>query len=367
MHSTVTSFFHNIELIVGPGQTELPIERQSEMFSKLYCSLYGWPQFILLNPTKLTYDEEILLTRENLSDVDFSFTRLQPGTCLYVPPDWISGAQLNNSISLVYTLKTIEKTIQNETDNQPLPCTSTNSTTLNKINFTISDKFNGDEIGFIVYFYQYLNPPVFDKQYTNETFLEYFQQDRNVSQLVMKWTPALTTLIKTKLFKQLDVNNDDKFSAADYFDIKRTHLAQVQGAIHNILEELQQAVVSQYNELNEAIVKMTQQAGNLAADENTEDNVLDIIASLPDIIKEKLKETNFNAQDFLDKMNDKRPKRPRRNRDQDRHNTRDDGASMFFYADQIEDITYADDQEQEEEIMAEPFIIEIEPPHRTDL
>ncbi|CAF3735475.1 unnamed protein product [Rotaria socialis] len=366
IHPTVLSFFHNIELIVGPGQTELPIERQSDMFSKLYCSLYGSPQFILLDPTKLTYDAEILLTQENLSDTGFSSTRLQSGTCLYVPPDWIAGAQLNNSISLVYTLKTIENKIQNETDNQPLLCTSVNSTTLNKIDFTISDEFNGDEIGFIVYFYQYLNPPVFDRHYTNETFFEYFQQDRNVSQLVMKWTPALTTLIKTTLFKQLDVNKDDKFSAADYFAIKRTHLTHIQGEIHNILEELRQVVISQYNELNEAIVKMTQQAGNLGSDENAEDNVLDILASLPDIIKEKLKEIDFNGQAILDKMKDKRPKRPSRNRDQDRHSTRDDDASMLFDKDQNEDIIYADDQEEEEEITAEPFITEKEP-HRTDL
>ncbi|CAF4180989.1 unnamed protein product [Rotaria socialis] len=182
----------------------------------------------------------------------------------------------------------------------------------------------------------------------------------------MKWTPALTTLIKTTLFKQLDVNKDDKFSAADYFAIKRTHLTHIQGEIHNILEELRQVVISQYNELNEAIVKMTQQAGNLGSDENAEDNVLDILASLPDIIKEKLKEIDFNGQAILDKMKDKRPKRPSRNRDQDRHSTRDDDASMLFDKDQNEDIIYADDQEEEEEITAEPFITEKEP-HRTDL
>ena len=49
IQSTSSPFFHNIELMLGPGQTELPLNRQSTEFSQLYCSLHGSPYFLLIN------------------------------------------------------------------------------------------------------------------------------------------------------------------------------------------------------------------------------------------------------------------------------------------------------------------------------
>ena len=209
------------------------------MFSQLYCSLYGWPHFILVDQTKqptITYDAQTLLSQDNLAAVEFFSTSLGPGTCLFVPPDWVTGVQLNNSISLVFTFNKIEKSMKNETDDELLPCTQTGETTLESIDFDISDKFNVTEYGLIAYFYQYLNPPIFDQQYSSETFLDYIREDKNVSQLIMNWTPELIKLFKVKLFKQLDINNDRKFSVDDYFDIKESNLKQIQTSIYNILE-----------------------------------------------------------------------------------------------------------------------------------
>jgi mRNA-degrading endonuclease RelE of RelBE toxin-antitoxin system len=365
MYSTSTPFFHNIELIIGPGKTELPLERQSNIFSQLYCSLYGWPHFLLVNQTKqptFTYNSQTLLSQDNLADIDFYSTNLAPGTCLFVPPDWVLGAQLNNSISLVFTLNKIERPNTNDTDYEPLPCTPTGESTLETIEFSISDTFNVTDIGLIVYFYQYLNPPMFDQQYTSETFLNYFREDKNVTQLIMQWTPELIKLIQTKLFKQLDINHDKKFSVDDYFNIKQSNLKQLQNSILDILEKIRQTVLEQYNELSATITKMTEQIANLGFEDNARENLESMMESLPDQVKERLKEKNVNVQELLNKVKEKKPKRP----STDKQRVRDDDSSILFDKNQDEEIMLTVDQDQEEEITAEPNFIENEP-HRTDL
>lgn len=340
------------------------------MFSQLYCSLSGSPQVILINQTKqpeITYNPETLLSEESLADVEYSTTNLETGDCLFVPSDWVIGAQLNNSIALVYTLKNLEKPIVNENESQKLPCTRTGSKSLEVIDFAIADTFNVSEIGLIVYFYQYLNPPIFDKEFTNETFLQNFQQDRNVSQLVMKWTPALKTLVKTALFNQLDINKDGIFNVNDYFEIKQLHLGELQTAILNVLEELRQSVLAQYNELSETINRMAEQMKSLATDENAEDKVLDMINNLPEAVKERLRENNINTQEILMKSKGKKSRRPSKDKTQRTENTREDDASILF--DKIqneEDLSIITNEEQVEEITAEPIVNEKEY-ERTDL
>jgi hypothetical protein len=365
VYSTSSPFFHNIELIIGPGKTELPLERQSNLFSKLYCSLYGWPHFLLVNQTKqptITYDAQTLLSQDNLADIEFFSTSLAPGTCLFVPPDWVSGAQLNNSISLVFTLKKIEQSITNEADYEPLPCTHTGESTLDTIDFAIPDTFNITAIGLIVYFYQYLNPPMFDTQYTAETFLNRFREDRNVSQLIMTWTPELIDLVNNTLFEQLDINHDGRFSSDDYFNIKQSNLKQLHDSILEILEKLRRIVLMQYNELNDTITKFTQQFANLGDEDNTQEALEAMMANLPDQIKERLGDKNVNVKEVLNKVKDKKSKRPSTNKQR----VREDDASILFDKSQDEEIISIVEQDQEEEITAEPIINETEP-HRTDL
>ncbi|CAF2979370.1 unnamed protein product [Rotaria sp. Silwood2] len=366
VYSKPKLFFHNIELIIGPGQDELSLERQSNMFSQLYCSLYGWPQFILINQTKqsmITYDSETLLSQDNLADIEYFSTSLAPGHCLFVPSDWITGAQLNNSISIVFTLKKIEKPIVNENNDNLLPCTHTGAAVLETIEFTIIDTFNISDIGLIVYFYQYLNPPMFDREYTRETFFDHFREDQNVSKLIMNWTPELTKLIKNTLFDDLDINNDGKFSADDYFDIKQTGMQRIQNSIYDILETLRQIVLTQFNELNATIIKMTEKFENVGMNENMNDDLEDLIKNLPESVKEQLKKNNVSLEDALHKLKKDKPKRP----SIDKQRVREDDASILFEKEQLEELIETLDLDQEEEITAEPIINEDEPPHRTDL
>jgi hypothetical protein len=298
---TSSPFFHNIELILGPGQTELPLNRQSTEFSQLYCSLHGSPHFLLINQTKqpaITYDVQTLLSQNNLDDVDFLLTSLTPGTCLFVPSDWVIGAQLNNSISLVFTLKTI----RNKPDDEFLPCTKTGELTLDRIQFTIEDQFNISTIGLIVYFYQYLNPPMFDREYTSEKFFRYFQGDKNVSQLILKWTPKLIDLIQNKLFQQLDINHDEIYSIADYFAIKKSIMNQLEKSILEILEEIRETLLAQYQELSETMKKITQQSGIDGLDDDDKETLLTMIENLPEPTKKSLKQNNINIKDVLDKI-----------------------------------------------------------------
>ncbi|CAF3733604.1 unnamed protein product [Rotaria sordida] len=366
IYSKSNSFFHNIELIIGPDRTELPFERQSNMYSQLYCSLYGWPHFILINQTKqstITYDSQTLLSQQNLVDVEYFLTSLAPGNCLFLPPDWVTGAQLNNSISLLFTLKKIEKIIVNETISESLSCTHTDATTFDTVKFTISDTFNISDIGLIVYFYQYLNPPIFDITYTRETFLEHFRQDRNVSEIIIKWTPELIDLINNTLFNQLDLNHDEKFNVDDYFDIKRTSIQPLQNSILEILEKLRQTVIAQYNDISETITKFSQTFENIGMNENMNEALEELLQTLPETVKAKFKENNINFDDVLNQVKNKRPKRPSINK----QNVREDDTSILFDKDLDEDIISTDDLDQEEEITAEPFIDENEPYHRTDL
>ena len=204
---------------------------------------------------------------------------------------------------------------------------------------------------------------MFDKQYTRETFFDHFQEDKNVSQLIIKWTPELTSLIKNTLFNRLDINNDEKFSADDYFDIKKPNIEELQSSIYNILEKLRQTVLEQYNDLNATITKMIQEFKNLEIEGNIQETIEAMMENLPDQVKERLKEKNSNVKEFFDKPKGKKFKRSSTNKKQ---RVREDDASMFFNQNQDEEITSINDQDKEEEIMAEPIIIENQS-DRTDL
>ncbi|WP_147477416.1 hypothetical protein, partial [Corallococcus sp. AB038B] len=108
---------------------------------------------------------------------------------------------------------------------------------------------------------------MFDREFTSETFLRYFQADKNVSQLIMKWTPELTDLIQNKLFQHLDVNDDELFSIGDYFSIKQSNVKALEQSISGILEEIRRTVHTQYNELSEMTRKIIQQSGTDGLDD----------------------------------------------------------------------------------------------------
>jgi hypothetical protein len=293
--STSDPFFHSIEFIIGPGQTELPLKRQSTKFSQFFCSLYGHPHFLLINQTKqptATYDTQTLLSQDDLTDVDFLLTNLPPGTCLFVPSDWVIGVQLNNSISFLFTLTKITT----EANEELLPCTKTPQSTLETIEFAVQDTFNISNIGLIIYFYQYLNPPMFDKDYTSDTFLDHFRSDKNISQLIMKWTPELIDLIQKKLFSELDINQDGRFQIGDYFDIKQSHIEPLQKSLLEILEEIRRIVLGQYEELSEMMKKLTYQSGNHGLDDDAKESLRIMIENLPEPVQKRLKQKKNNVK-----------------------------------------------------------------------
>ncbi|CAF1149460.1 unnamed protein product [Adineta steineri] len=361
VYPTSDPFFHNLELMIGPGKTELPVQQYSKTYSQLYCSLYGYPHFILMNQakqSKLTYNTETLLSQDKLPEIDYYSTDLTPGMCIFVPPEFATGIQFNNSLSLVFTLKKIEKP---SSDDERLPCNITGETTLDKIDFAINDEFNMTEIALMVYFYQYLNPPMFDLHYTSETFFNKIQNDRNVSQLIMQWTPELIDLMKITLFKQLDMNNDDKFSIDDYFEVRQANLLQIHSSIYDILEKIRGYAVAQFNELNDKISKFSEQFKSMEFEGNAQEALESLLANLPDQVKERLGES-VDLEQVLSNVKDKRPKRPSRNKQR----AREDDSSILFDKQDDDEIISNFEQEEEEEITAEPFIDENEL-HRTDL
>lgn len=361
-----TPFFHNVELLIGPGQTDYPLETLSDLYASLYCSLYGWPNFIALNRTKessFTYDAETLLSQDNLADVDFISTTVAPGSCLFVPPGWTVGSLLNNSISVVFSVQRRDPPPKTETDWDPWPCSTTSETTLESIPFEINDPFNVMDIGLVVYFYQYLNPPVFDQQFTAETFFEHFRQDKNVSQIVVKWTPDLIKLIKESLFVQLDINHDNKFSSDDYFDIKKSNLKQIQNSIYEILENLRQTVLTQYGDINATLTKLATQLGSVAGSADPRQTIESIIDELPDAIKMKLREKNSDVAELLDKIDRKKKTGKKR---------QDDTTLLFDQTNSNDEMSTSSqgNVDQEEEIIAEPSTIDDDEQrenHRTDL
>ncbi|CAF0763139.1 unnamed protein product [Adineta ricciae] len=359
--STSDTFFHNVKLIVGPGNTELPFEQQSATHSQLFCSLSGWPQFVLVDSAKQStpFNRETFLSQEKFDNVEFASTNLAPGTCLYIPPEWIVGGQLNNSISLSYILKKIEKPTS---DDEPIACTTTGETTIDNVDFDIDDKFNVTEIGLVVYFYQYLNPPMFDKQFDSKAFFQQLQSDRNISQLVMKWTPELTDLIEKTLFNRLDINQDGEFSIDDYFEVKRSNLLEIQNGVFEILEKLRMIIVGQYQELNATITKFTEQVRAAGVEGTTGETLDALIDELPDAIKAKLAEKNANVKEAIDKVKQKKPKPSTT-----KQRVREDDPSVFFDEKQGDEASSIVNQEdEEEEITAEP-VANITEPHRTDL
>jgi len=166
----------------------------------------------------------------------------------------------------------------------------------------------------MVYFYQYLNPPMFDQEYTNEIFFDFFRTDKNISQLVLKWTPELIDLIKIKLFQQLDINDDQIFNIVDYFDIKQININQLQVIIFEIFEEIRQIVLGQYNQLNDIMKKIIRQSGNYELDENEEENLEILIQNLPDPVQEKFRKNNIDIKDVLNIIRSKKSKRSSMNK-----------------------------------------------------
>jgi hypothetical protein len=287
--------------MIGPGQTELPLNRQSTEFSQLYCSLYGSPYFLLINQTKqtaITYDGQTLLSQDNLADVDFFLTSLPSGSCLFLPRDWVIGGQLNNSISIVFTLANIK----DKPDDEFLPCTKTGRLTLDQLQFEIEDSFNMTAIGLIVYYYQILNPPVFDREYDSETFFRYFKDDKNVSQLIMKWTPKLINLIKIKLFQQLDINHDEIFNINDYFSIKTSDMPELKESTGAIFEEIHQTILAQYQELTDTIKRITRDSEMHGFDDEDKGTILTMLENLPEPVKKNLKHSNINIKDVTEKI-----------------------------------------------------------------
>lgn len=246
-------------------------------------------------------------------------------------------------------------------DDEPIACTTTGETTIDNIDFDIEDKFNVTEIGLVVYFYQYLNPPMFDKQFDSKEFFQQLQSDRNISQLVMKWTPELTNLIKKTLFNRLDLNQDGQFSIDDYFEVKRSNLLDMQNGVLEILEKLRTIIVEQYQELNATITKFTEQVRTAGVEGTTGETLDALIDELPDAIKSKLAEKNVNVKEAIDKVKQKKPKPSTT-----KQRVREDDPSVFFDEKQGDEADTIVNQEEEEEITAEP-VANITEPHRTDL
>jgi len=155
---------------------------------------------------------------------------------------------------------------------------------------------------------------MFDKEYTSELFFNDFQNDKNISKLILIWTPELIDLIKIKLFQQLDINHDEIFNINDYFDIKQFDVNQLQISIFEILEEIRRTVAVQYNQFYEIMKKIKQQSGNYELDENDKETLEIMLENLPEEVKEKFKRNNMNVKDVLNKIKSKKSKRSSTNK-----------------------------------------------------
>ncbi|CAF1111863.1 unnamed protein product [Didymodactylos carnosus] len=356
------SNFESIDLIIGPGPlAELPLGKMSD-YGRLYCSLHGWPHFLMIDQTKnpnVEYNEDTLLSEHDLSSVEFGRTTVAPGTCLFIPSDWMTGIRLNNSISFVITLKTISS------NNESLTCTpTTTNLTLNNVNFTVKDSFNISKIALLVYFYQYLQAPFLEKRYTVDEFYSHARNDKNLTKLVLQWTPELEKLIEHDLFKELDINNDSYFDIKDYYAIKQPMLDDIHRNINEILEKLRLNVVEQYKELNASLSKVREQMSSQNVMEDImKINMEQLIEKLPQDVKDKLLEQNIDIKQFLNsllnKQNDDttiagRRKRRKENEGKQRHLVDE---STILFDDTEFDIDNVD-LDEEEEITAEPDIID---------
>ena len=290
IHSSTNSFFHNIELIVGPGQSELSLYQSSKEFSTFYCSLYGSPNFLLINQT-----EQILLTDDNLTNINYLSTSLPAGSCLFIPSNWAIGVQLNNSITFRLTLQSM----LGKSDER---CTKIEQVTFDQISFPIEDQLNISAISLMIYFYQYLNPPIFDHQYTSTSFLHQFQADQNISQLVIRWTPELLELIETKLFQQLDLNDDQQFTIEDYFAIRPSMMQEIESILPPILEDIRRSILAQYNQINEIIQRISRQSPIDGLDDEDKETLIATIDNLPKSVKENFKRNNLDINEVLNQI-----------------------------------------------------------------
>lgn len=291
IHPSTDPFFHNIELILGPGQTELSFQRSLIEYSQFYCSLYGSPNVLLVNRTNSKH-----LLEDSLTDVNYISTSLTPGTCLFIPSDWLMGVQLNNSISILFTFETM----LGKSDER---CTKIEQVTLDQIPFSIEDQLNISAINLMIYFYQYLNLPTLDQEYTSARFLHRFQTDQNISQLVIEWTPELIKLIELELFPRLDVNSDERFSIEDYFDLRQSNLKEIEGNLPMIFEDIRRMILIQYTELSETIKRISQQVSTDGFDDDDKERLINMINNLPESVKQNLRgKKNMDINEILNKI-----------------------------------------------------------------
>ena len=258
--------------------------------SRFFCSLYGSPQ--------------IILAENDLDSAEFFLTNLTPGNCLFIPSNWANSIQLNNSISLVFTLKQFVK----ESDDEILLCSKTSQSTLDNVTFSVQDAFDSDKLTLLIYFYEILNPPLFDIEHNSESFFYYFQNDKNISEFVVKWTPELTKLVKEDLFQQFDVNHDDIFNIDDYLAISRSILEQLQQTIPKIFTQIRHTFLEQYQSINAMIKFIIEQSSKHGLSQYDRDSLIELFKNLPEPYRKRLEESNVNIQEVLTKLRSPKPK-----------------------------------------------------------
>lgn len=291
--STDEPFFHNVELLIGPGQIEFSLEQPSNPYSQFFCSLYGSPQILLTNSS----------SENNLANTEFYLTNLTPGDCLFIPSDWANSIQLNNSISLVFTIKQFVK----ESDDDILLCSKIERTTLNDITFSVEDSLSFDNLTLLIYFYEILDPPLLDREHNPESFLYYFQNDKNISELIIKWTPELTKLVEEDLFQEIDIDHDGIFNINDYSAITRSILKRLEQTIPEIFTQIRHTFLEQYQSLNAMIKFIVEQSSKHGLSQYDRDSLIELFENLPEPFRKRLEQSNVNIQEVLMKLRNPKP------------------------------------------------------------
>ncbi|CAF1042315.1 unnamed protein product [Didymodactylos carnosus] len=284
------NYFSTIELIVGPGEAELPLEYIAN-HGQLFCSLYGRPQFIMINQTTQNIEEKynkqtlLSLKTDELSKIDYEQTTLDPGSCIFVPIDWILGVHFNNSILFAITFKEV---LRDAFDH----CTPTNKTlTLSDINWLMSDTLNLTDLQLLVHFYRYLTADT--PSYNSSKFLTYAREDKNFAGPILNWTPEIERLIGDNFFHHLDVNNDGYFDINDYYSLKtRALVNETIKKLNNTLEKLKLSIVDQYKDLRKSIAQLADELKNTASPEQVKakakQNIQQIMSLLPSAVRDNL-------------------------------------------------------------------------------
>lgn len=205
------------------------------------------------------------------------------------------GSQLNNSIILLFTFQTM----LGKSDER---CTKIEQVTLDEIPFSIEDQLNISSIHLMLYFYQYLNPPIFDQEYSSQKFLQQFQVDRNISQLVIEWTPELIELIEHELFQRLDINDDQRFSLEDYIDLREKNLKEIEENLPKLFEDIHRMILQQYNQLSETIQRISHQVSTDGFDDDDKKALINMINNLPESVKQNFRRKNMDINEILNKI-----------------------------------------------------------------